>query len=198
MRIVLAGAALVAAWAGPAAGQHPGHGMAPISPYAGEERRPIKSLSADDVAELRRGGGWGFAKAAELNGVPGPAHLLELQDAIPLTREQVTRLQAIFAEMQEAAIAEGERLIAAEAALEAAFRDRTVTETSLRGLLAAIEASRAELRFVHLRAHLAASELLGAAQIARYAALRGYAAETCATIPPGHDPATWRRHNGCE
>ena len=47
------------------------------SPYAGEEARAIKSLSADDIAELQRGGGRGLAKPAELNGVPGPAHLLD-------------------------------------------------------------------------------------------------------------------------
>ena len=48
-------------------------------PYAGLEARAIKSLSAADVQELRRGGGWGLALPAELNGVPGPAHLLELK-----------------------------------------------------------------------------------------------------------------------
>ena len=50
------------------------------SKYAGEENRSIKSLSPDDIAELRRGGGWGLAKTAELNGVPGPAHLLEMKN----------------------------------------------------------------------------------------------------------------------
>ena len=30
------------------------------SPYAGEESRAVKSLSAEDVAELRRGGGYGM------------------------------------------------------------------------------------------------------------------------------------------
>ncbi|CAN7503757.1 hypothetical protein LJR255_003422 [Pararhizobium sp. LjRoot255] len=39
------------------------------SAYAGEEVRSIKSLSEDDISELRRGGGWGLAKAAELNGM---------------------------------------------------------------------------------------------------------------------------------
>lgn len=102
MRIVLAGVVLVAALAGPAAAQH---GPAPQSPYAGEEARTVKSLSADDIAELRRGGGWGLAKAAELNGVPGPAHLLELKDEIPLTPEQVTLLEDIVEEMRAAAIA---------------------------------------------------------------------------------------------
>ena len=37
------------------------------SPYTGQETRRIKSLSSEDIAELQRGGGWGLAKAAELN-----------------------------------------------------------------------------------------------------------------------------------
>ncbi|MFP4125672.1 MAG: hypothetical protein ACLFU0_03385 [Alphaproteobacteria bacterium] len=199
MRIVLVGAMLASALAGPAAAQHHQHAptLAPGSPYAGQEARAIKSLSPDDIDELRRGGGWGLAKAAELNGVPGPAHLLELKDAIPLDPEQVARLEAIFDEMRTAAIAEGERLIAAEAALEAAFRDGTITEQTLRDLLAAIEASRSALRYIHLRTHLLTPELLSEAQIARYNALRGYAAAPCAAVPAGHDPAMWRRHQGC-
>jgi hypothetical protein len=48
------------------------------------QSRAIKSLSDNDINELRRGGGWGLALAAELNGMPGPAHLLELKDKIPL------------------------------------------------------------------------------------------------------------------
>lgn len=48
------------------------------SPYSGFEAREIKSLSEQDIEELRRGGGWGLALPAELNGRPGPAHLLEL------------------------------------------------------------------------------------------------------------------------
>ncbi len=37
------------------------------SKYIGQENRAIKSLSSEDIAELERGGGWGLAKAAELN-----------------------------------------------------------------------------------------------------------------------------------
>lgn len=199
MRSFLAGATIMAALAAPGAAQEPRHGTAPPpSAYAGEKARAIKSLSPDDIDELRRGGGWGLAKAAELNGVPGPAHLLELKDAIPLEPSQVARLEAIFEEMQTAAIAEGERLIAAEAALEGAFRDGTLTEETLRDLLAAIAASRSALRYIHLRAHLETPELLSETQIARYDALRGYAEDPCAAVPPGHDPAMWRRHQGCE
>jgi len=167
------------------------------SAYAGEESRAIKSLSADDIAELRRGGGWGLAKAAELNGIPGPAHLLELRDAIPLDAAQIATLEELFAAMQAEAIEEGERLIALEAALEADFRDGTVTETSLRAQLDEIAATRGRLRFIHLRTHLETPKLLSEAQIERYNELRGYAADPCASVPVGHDPVMWRRHTGC-
>ena len=156
------------------------------SPYAGEESRAVKSLSADDVAELRRGGGRGFAKAAELNGLPGPFHLLELKDEIPLTREQVTAITAIYERMREAAVAEGEHYIAAERALEDAFRTGAVTEKGLRALLADIARSRARLRFIHLSAHLETPALLTDEQIARYDVLRGYRSHGRGTAHGGH------------
>ena len=165
--IVLALASLFAALSGYAVGTGP-------SPYAGQDTRPVKSLSPEDVAELKRGGGWGLAKAAELNGLPGPLHLLELKDEIPLTPEQVEDVSVIFERMREAAIAEGARFLAAEQALEEAFHAGAITEESLEAMLAEIGRSRARLRFIHLSAHLGTPELLTQAQIARYAALRGY------------------------
>lgn len=167
------------------------------SPYAGFETRAIKSLSDTDLAELRRGGGWGLALAAELNGVPGPAHLLELRDEIGLSPDQVAAIEAIFAAMQADAIAAGERLIAAEEAIEAAFRAGGLDDATLRGLIDEAAAARAALRFVHLSRHLSTPPLLTPAQIARYKALRGYGSDPCDAVPAGHDPAMWRRHNNC-
>ena len=164
------------------------------SPYAGEESRSVKSLSADDVAELRRGGGWGLAKAAELNGMPGPFHLLELKDEIPLTLEQVTAITAIYERMREAAVAEGEHFIAAERALEDAFRAGAVTEKGLRALLADIARSRARLRFIHLSAHLETPALLTDEQIARYDALRGYRSHAGGAAHGGHGGHRSREH----
>jgi hypothetical protein len=72
------------------------HSHGSQTPYAGMQNRAIKSLSDKDINELRRGGGWGLALAAELNGMPGPAHLLELKDQIPLDSDQVaTRVVSI-------------------------------------------------------------------------------------------------------
>jgi hypothetical protein len=47
-------------------------------PYAGMQARPIKALSAEQIADLKAGRGMSLALAAELNGYPGPRHVLEL------------------------------------------------------------------------------------------------------------------------
>ena len=101
------------------------------SPYRGQESRQIKSLSAADIEELSDGGGWGLAKAAELNGIPGPVHLLELKDAIPLDAEQVTRITALYRDMKAAARRKGVQLIALERALDRRFREGSVSEDIL-------------------------------------------------------------------
>ncbi len=177
------------------------HAHSTRSKYAGQDNRTIKSLSENDIAELRRGGGWGLAKSAELNGVPGPAHLLELKDRIPLSREQVAAVRAEFRKMNDAARIQGEELIRREAALEQLFRDGAVSEEALSKSLAAIGEARTRLRFIHLSAHLATPAILSAAQIKRYNTLRGYASSksnACDAAPEGHDPEMWRKHNGCD
>jgi Spy/CpxP family protein refolding chaperone len=173
------------------------HGAQTQTPYAGMQNRAIKALSDNDVNELRRGGGWGLALAAELNGMPGPAHLLELKDQIPLTPDQVTKTQALLDDMRKAAIPTGERLISAEKALEAAFASGKVDESSLRRLLADAESARTELRFIHLSQHFKTVQFLKAEQIKRYNILRGYAEDPCKNTPAGHHPEMYRRHMWC-
>lgn len=167
------------------------------SPYAGFESRAIKSLSEADLEELRRGGGWGLALAAELNGIPGPAHLLELREEIQLSAGQVTAIRQILDQMRTEAIVAGARLIESEEAMEAAFRAGDLDDAGLRALIAEAEAARAELRFIHLSRHLSTPPLLTVEQIARYGALRGYGSDPCANVPEGHDAEMWRRHNNC-
>jgi len=170
-----------------------------VSKYVGQEGRAIKSLSPDDIAELRRGGGWGLARAAELNGVPGPAHLLEMKDEIPLTDAQVSTITKIYEGMKTQAIKQGERLITLERELEGHFQSRTITDMILRSSLEAIAGARKELRYIHLATHLQTPEILSPDQIDKYNALRGYSnPDPCANIPKGHDPAMWRKHNGCK
>lgn len=170
---------------------------AEATPYAGLQSRTIKSLSETDLEELRRGGGWGFALPAELNGKPGPAHLLELKDELGLSKDQVRKIEAIHSEMREQAIVTGERFIKAEAALSDAFAGDQLDLAELKKLVEATEAARAELRLVHLSRHLQTTPLLSADQIQKYSILRGYANDPCSTVPEGHDPAMWKKHNGC-
>ena len=54
-------------------------------PHSGMQNRPIKALSDQQVADLKAGRGMGLALAAELNGYPGPSHLIELPDQLGLT-----------------------------------------------------------------------------------------------------------------
>lgn len=168
------------------------------SEYVGQERRLIKSLSADDIIELRNGRGWGLAKAAELNGVPGPAHLLELKDDIPLTQEQVRIIKSIFDDMKSVATIHGEKLIELETRLEDGFSRGTITDEILRVSLDDIADTLSDLRYIHLSTHLRMRTILSNDQIDAYNSLRGYSQDPCAVIPSGHDPARWRKHNDCD
>jgi len=197
---VLFGSILAMAVAAPLIASEPSH-QSPkthASPYAGEESRRIKSLSAEDIDELRNGRGWGLAKAAELNGMPGPAHLLEMKTEIGLTPAQVADIEALFNRMKASAKALGERLIALETDLNDAFARGDIGRDVLAAKLDAIGSVRTQLRLTHLETHLATPKILRPEQVAAYNRLRGYgASDACATVPTGHDPAIWRKHNGC-
>jgi hypothetical protein len=149
---------------------------ADTSPYTGMEHADIKALSAEEQATLRDGKGMGFARAAELNGFPGPAHVLELGTDLGLSTEQLERTRELFSRMQTDARSLGARLIAEERALDRLYASRTATVAKVNGQLARIEATRARLRGIHLNAHLEQAALLNSAQIARYSVLRGYSA----------------------
>ena len=146
----------------------------PQQPYAGLEGRAIKALSEQQIADLRAGRGMGLALAAELNGYPGPMHVLEMADALDLSREQRAKMQELFAAMKAEAIPLGERLIAQEADLDRGFADKTITAATLAASTDAIGATHAALRQAHLKYHLLTVEVLAPAQAQRYGELRGY------------------------
>jgi hypothetical protein len=115
-------------------------------PCAGMQARAIKALSADQIADLKAGRGMSLALAAELNGYPGPHHVLELGDQLGLADQQRADVQRLFYAMTAEAIPLGEKLVAQEAELDALFARRAVTATSLGAATAAIGAIQAELR----------------------------------------------------
>ena len=151
------------------------------SPYAGQEGRAIKALSAEDIEGYLTGQGMGLAKAAELNRYPGPKHVLALAAELGLEDNQRRRTQRLFEDMEADAIALGRQIVDKEQALDALFADASADEGTVRDVLHEIAKHQADLRLVHLRAHLKMKALLSDEQVARYGQLRGYDA----SAPPG-------------
>jgi hypothetical protein len=148
----------------------------PAQPYAGQQSRAVTSLSAEDISQLLGGGGWGLAKPAELNGYPGPAHVLELADKLALTADQRTKVERIFKRMQARAKSIGARYVAAELAIDEVFRSGKAQTGGLETRLRDAERLRAELRRAHLQAHIETTPLLTHGQRIKYDELRGYGA----------------------
>ena len=144
------------------------------TPYAGMQTRPIKALSEQQVADLGAGRGMGLALAAELNGYPGPSHVLELADRLELSADQRARVQTLFDSMKSEALPIGARLLEQEADLDQQFAGHTVTSDSLKASTAAVAVTQGELRQTHLKYHLSTAALLTPVQMQRYAELRGY------------------------
>jgi Spy/CpxP family protein refolding chaperone len=144
------------------------------TPYAGQQSRIIKALSEEDIAALLKGEGMGMAKAAELNGYPGPIHVLTLARELELTPTQRQQIQAIFDRMSAAAKPLGAELVEHERMLDQAFAETEITPDRLATETTAIGELAGRLRLVHLAAHLETRALLNPAQIALYQHLRGY------------------------
>jgi hypothetical protein len=144
------------------------------TPYAGMQTRPIKALSEQQVADLGAGRGMGLALAAELNGYPGPSHVLELADKLELSADQRASVKAMFDSMKAEALPLGSKLIEQEADLDKQFASRTITPESLKASTAAVAVTQGQLRETHLKYHLSTISVLSPHQMHRYAQLRGY------------------------
>ena len=144
------------------------------SAYAGQQARPIKALSEDDIASLRNGDGMGFAKAAELNSYPGPRHVLALARELRLTDTQAGQVTAIRDRMSASARPLGAELIDRERLLDQLFARGEITSERLTAETAGISDIQGRLRTVHLAAHLETRAILTPEQVAQYDKLRGY------------------------
>jgi len=154
-----------------------------VSPYADQTSRSIKALSDEEVADYLSGKGMGLAKAAELNGYPGPLHVLELADQLALSPAQKEKSKAIFERMQSRAKAAGSRLIDEERKLNELFASRNISPMLLHQTLESIASLQGEVREIHLQAHLEQNEVLSETQAMKYRHLRGYGEQSAV---PGH------------
>lgn len=147
------------------------------SPYVSMQQRTIKALSDDAIRDYRAGAGMSLALAAELNGYPGPKHILELADPLRLTDAQKAAVKKVFDSMHEDAVQLGNEILELETALDAAFRGGQIEKAELATLTSRIGSAQARLRYRHLLAHIESREILTAEQRQEYAKLRGYSAQ---------------------
>lgn len=131
-------------------------------------------LTAPQLDALRQGRGMGMSLPAEMNNHPGPLHMLEHATALGLTPEQARATEDLVARMKSEAVALGEVVISREAELDALFIAGSPDKKRLEILVAEIGRLNAELRLVHLSAHVAATALLTPKQIAAYYQARNH------------------------
>lgn len=171
------------------------------SPYVKQVDNPIKALSKSDIEGLKNGSGMpfgGMAKAAELNGYPGPRHVLDLKDELKLTKEQITNTEAVYKKMHKAALALGTELIAIERSMDTKLKEKKLDSKTMKSLTQRSAQIYGDLRFTHLQAHLEMVTILTKEQIAAYNQLRGYnSQDPCKNIPKGHPVDMWKQHHNC-
>lgn len=147
------------------------------SPYAGQQKRDLKAFPPQVIKQLKKGSGmpfYGMAKPAELNSFPGPKHILEGQDTLQLTPEQVDKVQAVYDTMHKQAVEVGRQLLRNEQKLDSAFANERIQPAKLKKFTAKSGTLYGKLRQVHLNAHLKARSILEEQQIERYDQWRGY------------------------
>ncbi|MDQ3187273.1 MAG: periplasmic heavy metal sensor [Pseudomonadota bacterium] len=166
--------------------------LAQTSAYVGEQQRAIKSMSEQEVAGLLNGAGAGFARAAELNGYPGPMHVLELADRLALSAEQRVATQSLMTQHKARARMTGEQLVNAERDLDKLFAQRAADASAVDAATRRVGLLQADLRAEHLKTHVAQTALLSAEQVRMYSVLRGYTAGSAAEKT--HSPSSGHAH----
>jgi hypothetical protein len=178
MNSKIVAAAIIALAAGAAPAQQ--------APYAGQQDRAIKALSADEVKQYLAGAGMGHARAAELNHYPGPMHVLELAEKLKLSSRQRENTKRLMDAHKAEARAIGARLVEAERALDRLFASGRVTEAALAEHVRAIAQLQGEYRLSHLETHRKVRDMLTDGQVRRYDELRGYGGGGSGPAHGGH------------
>ena len=125
-----------------------------------------------DRAILLNGEGAGQGIFAEVQGYPGPRHVLDMAKDLQLTDSQKKTVQTIFADMQGRAKELGQTIVNIEEEFASAFAQGLVTEKSIRDDSEEIGRLRGKLRAVHLVAHVKTQKILSANQVSLYKKLR--------------------------
>ncbi len=155
--------------------QHASQPVASPSANATPIDSPVRGLSAQEVDDLLNGRGAGYAKMGEVNGYPGPRHVLDLKSELALTADQFAKITETFTAMQTEAKEVGKQIVEKEERLSKHFASQQMDAADLQVALDDLAKLYAQYRGVHLKAHLRIRPLLTAEQVQRYDKLRGYA-----------------------
>lgn len=142
--------------------------LALIVPSAFAADRP-SGLTPQQMEGLLAGRGMGLSMPAEMNGKPGPLHVLEHAESLGLTEAQRRIAAELVAAMKAEAIPLGQEVVAREGRLDAAFAADGAGAEALVGEIAALQG---RLRWVHLKTHLAMTAAMTPEQVAQYRHLR--------------------------
>jgi Spy/CpxP family protein refolding chaperone len=156
------------------------------SPYATQLDSPIRGLSAQEVDDLLKGRGAGYARMAELNSYPGPRHILDLQQKLSLSPNQVRQIEAVFKQMQADAKRLGQKIVEREQQLSTTFASGEINDAKMQAQTEELGKLYSQLRATHLQAHLQIKPLLEPEQIANYNKLRGYTSTPERSMPTQH------------
>jgi hypothetical protein len=148
-----------------------------ISKYTGQENRIIKSLSPEDIESLQTGTGdafGGMAKLAELNGYPGPRHVLDLANELELSNRQKENITTIYDNMKNKSVELGQEILNVEKIANEEFINKTITDSQMKQLIFKSSEIYGQLRYAHLSTHLKMLTILTPEQVNLYNNLRGY------------------------
>jgi len=172
-RLVLAAALLAAV----PAFAHDGHehgGAPPAAPnYAAPPAREIKALSAQEQRGFTEGENMGMARAAELNGYPGPKMVLEMAQMLKLTPEQMAATRELMTRQKAEVRKLGAELVDAERTLDVVFREHRADEAQVGRLTTQIAQLQGRIRAAHLQTYMGAAALLTPEQMQQYAGMHG-------------------------
>lgn len=172
---LLAGAVVIFGIIGAVLLLHSGYPQQMVhSPYISQLSSSVRGLSPQEVDDLLNGRGAGFARTAELNSYPGPRHVLDLQQELDLSADQIRQVEAVFQQMEAQAQQTGREIVERESRFNQGFANKTITEADLQAQTQELAQLYGRLRAIHLQAHLQITPLLSAQQIAEYNELRGY------------------------
>lgn len=172
------------------------------SPYVKQMNNQIKAITQKDLEGLKKGSGMpfgGMAKAAELNGLPGPRHVLDMSQQVKLTKDQQRKINKIFNKMNSEARKLGAHLIKIERQMDDQMKSGKINSSTLNDLVNKSATVYGKLRYSHLVAHLQTKNVLTKKQIDTYNKIRGYNTNNpCKNIPKGHPKEMWKNHHGCQ